>query len=327
MLRADVLMPGSWALRASLASLLLCANALPSVLYRGHLERSNERPIIGILTQECSPSFLKHGKSYLAASYVKFIESAGARVMPIRLNCSDEEYDRIFQSINGVLFPGGGVNLKTSQYSSIARIFYNKALEANDKGDYFPVWGTCLGFEELTYLTSGKILLVRTNTTGVAFPLNFTSDAKDSRLFKDFPDELLRHLATEPLTANFHYWSLSKQNFRANNKLWKFYKVLTTNTHNEVEFISTMEAFEYPIYGVQWHPEKNPFEWYNSSGIPHSPSAVKAAYYTADFFVNEARKSLHHFSSKEEETKALIYNYIPVFLGGSSIFQQVFFFD
>ncbi|XP_019383268.1 PREDICTED: gamma-glutamyl hydrolase [Gavialis gangeticus] len=324
-------MPGSRALRASLSSFLvssfLCANVLPSVLYRGHLERSNERPIIGILTQECPPSFLKYGSSYLAASYVKFIESAGARVVPIRLNRSDEEYDRIFQSINGVLFPGGGVKLKTSQYSSIARIFYNKALEANDKGDYFPVWGTCLGFEELTYLTSGKILLVQTNTTGVALPLNFTSDAKDSRLFKNFPDELLRHLATEPLTANFHNWSLSKQNFTANSKLWKFYKVLTTNIHNEVEFISTMEAFEYPIYGVQWHPEKSPFEWYNSSGISHSPSAVKAAYYTAEFFVNEARKSLHHFSSKKEETKALIYNYIPVFIGGSSIFQQVFFFD
>jgi len=25
----------------------------------------------------------------------------------------------------------------------------NLAIEANDKGDYFPVWGTCLGFELL----------------------------------------------------------------------------------------------------------------------------------------------------------------------------------
>ena len=26
----------------------------------------------------------------------------------------------------------------------------NLAKEANDNGDYFPVWGTCLGFEALT---------------------------------------------------------------------------------------------------------------------------------------------------------------------------------
>lgn len=48
-------------------------------------------------------------------------------------------------------------------------------LKANDNGDYFPVWGTCLGHEELTYLSSGELLLVNTKTEGSAFPLNFTS--------------------------------------------------------------------------------------------------------------------------------------------------------
>ncbi|PKU28392.1 hypothetical protein llap_21304 [Limosa lapponica baueri] len=61
--------------------------------------------------------------------------------------------------------------------------------------------------------------------------------------------------------------------------------------------------YEYPIYGVQWHPEKSPFEWKNSPGIPHSPSAVKAAYYIADFFINEASKLSEHqwgFEAYEE---------------------------
>lgn len=51
-------------------------------------------------------------------------------------------------------------------------------LQANDKGDYFPIWGTCLGHEELTYLTSGEILLVHTKTNGFSLPLNFTSGEK-----------------------------------------------------------------------------------------------------------------------------------------------------
>ncbi|XP_074800412.1 gamma-glutamyl hydrolase-like [Natator depressus] len=308
--------------------LLLCANALASVVSGSRRGGSNERPIIGILAQECDfTSFSRFGSSYIAASYVKFLESAGARVVPIRLNHSEEEYEKIFQSINGVLFPGGGVDLKTSEYSRIARIFYNKALKANDKGDYFPVWGTCLGYEELTYLTSGEILLTWTNTEDFALPLNFTTAAQDSRMFKNFPDFLLKKLATESLTAHFHHWSLSMQNFTQNEKLRNFYKVLTTNTHADVEFISTMEAHKYPIYGVQWHPEKNPFEWKNSSGIPHSASAMKVAYYVADFLVNEARKSLHHFPNKGEETKTLIYNYTPVFTGTFSSFEQVYFFD
>ncbi|XP_075600116.1 gamma-glutamyl hydrolase [Balearica regulorum gibbericeps] len=313
---------------AILLLLLLRCAAAASVVLRGRQVEGNERPIIGILSQECHfEKFHRFGRSYIAASYVKFLESAGARVVPIRLNLSDEEYDKIFHSINGVLFPGGGVDLKTSEYSRVAKIFYHKALEANDKGDYFPVWGTCLGHEELTYLTSGEVLLVNTKTDGFALPLNFTSAAKDSRLFKNFPDDVLHAFATEPLTSNFHMWSLSMENFTKNEKLRNFYNVLTTNTVNEVEFISTMEAYKYPIYGVQWHPEKNPFEWKNSPGIPHSPSAVRASYYIADFFINEARKSLHHFPSEDEETKELIYNYTPVYTGTFSSFQQIYFFD
>lgn len=34
-------------------------------------------------------------------------------------------------------------------------------------------------------------------------------DALQSRMFRNFPAELLVSLALEPLTANFHKWSLS----------------------------------------------------------------------------------------------------------------------
>lgn len=51
------------------------------------IEALNDRPIVGILSQE-TYSVNKYFpdeeyKSYIAASYVKFIESAGARVIPI----------------------------------------------------------------------------------------------------------------------------------------------------------------------------------------------------------------------------------------------------
>lgn len=41
------------------------------------------------------------------------------------------------------------------------------------------------------------------------------------------------------------------------------------------------------MYGVQWHPEKPPYEWGSFDGISHAPSAVKAAFYLAEFFVSE----------------------------------------
>lgn len=72
-----------------------------------------------------------------------------------------------------------GISVQSSSCkSSVLFILLLFILKANDKGDYFPIWGTCLGHEELTYLTSNKVLLVNTKTTGLALPLNFTSGEK-----------------------------------------------------------------------------------------------------------------------------------------------------
>ncbi|XP_039629172.1 zgc:171566 [Polypterus senegalus] len=303
---------------------VMCGQILPAF----SSIRLNNRPIIGILAQENrlrDPQ--PQGTSYIAASYVKYLEAAGARVVPIRINLTDAEYEKLFYSINGLLLPGGEVDLETSQYARIAKIFYNLAVKANDDSDYFPIWGICLGFEQLTVLTSGKNVLTKTKTQGVGMPLSFTSDAMESRLFGFFPEDLMQALATEDITANYHEWSLSVQNYTANAKLMNFYKILSTNTDGEIEFISTMEAFKYPFYGMQWHPEKNAFEWVDKSGMSHSPSALKAAFYTADFFVNEAKKNFHYFEDEEDESKALIYNYCPVFKGQDSIFIQNYYFD
>ncbi|KAG7488488.1 hypothetical protein MATL_G00035360 [Megalops atlanticus] len=305
----------------TLLSLFVFVNSGSSAVLR---RERNDAPIIGVLAQEL-PKPQAFATSYVAASYVKFLESAGARVVPVKVNQSHQEYERLFNSINGVLLPGGGVNLTTSGYGEAARVFYSLALKANSEGDYFPVWGTCLGFQELTYLTSGKFLLSPTNTTGIALPLVFTKDSRNSKLFRNFPADILEALASEPLTENLHQWSLTMKSYNKSEELRMFYKVLTTNFDGKVEFVSTMEAYKFPFYGTQWHPEKNPFEWIRSE-IPHSPNAVKATFFMADFFVNEARKSSHQFPSKEEESEALIYQYNATYTEKTSPFEQMYLF-
>ncbi|XP_040921319.1 gamma-glutamyl hydrolase [Toxotes jaculatrix] len=301
---------------------LLCVSLLCFPFYSS--AKRNDSPIIGVLAQEVY-SQKPNRTAYIAASYVKFLESAGARVVPVMINQTLEEYKTLFSSINGILYPGGGVSIISSGYERAAKIFFELAIEANKRGDYFPVWGTCLGFEQLTLLTSGKAILAYTNTSGVALPLNFTNEAKDSRMFKGFPPELMKDLASQPLTENSHKWSLASVTYNSNEELKKFYKVLSTNTDGKVEFVSTMEAYNCPIYGTQWHPEKNAFEWtrpYN----PHTRSAVKTTFYMAEFFVSEARKNFHRFESEEGENKALIYNYNPVYTGHQGAFEQIYFF-
>lgn len=85
--------------------------------------------------------------------------------MPIRYYASDAELRRLFNSVNGLIFPGGLVRLQLdltcaaalrivvpepdacpqtwlwrhSPYVIAARKLYDMAIEANDAGDPFPV--------------------------------------------------------------------------------------------------------------------------------------------------------------------------------------------
>lgn len=46
----------------------------------------NDRPIVGVLAQEISShlsQYFEDANSYIAASYVKFVEGGGARVVPV----------------------------------------------------------------------------------------------------------------------------------------------------------------------------------------------------------------------------------------------------
>jgi len=77
------------------------------------------------------------------------VESAGARAVPILWTMTDAEITRRFDAVNGLLFPGGGGNVCDGRYAEVGRLLLRLALQANDRGSYFPVWGTCLGYEQI----------------------------------------------------------------------------------------------------------------------------------------------------------------------------------
>ncbi|XP_018322816.1 gamma-glutamyl hydrolase-like [Agrilus planipennis] len=63
-----------------------------------------ETPVIGILSQETYSvrDYLNEGyDSFIAASYVKFVESAGGRVIPIWIGQNDTYYKTVVNKTNG----------------------------------------------------------------------------------------------------------------------------------------------------------------------------------------------------------------------------------
>lgn len=54
----------------------------------------------------------------------------------------------LFHSVNGIIFPGGDADFTpgTTFYDNTQYLF-NLTIEANNKGDYFPIIGICQGME------------------------------------------------------------------------------------------------------------------------------------------------------------------------------------
>ena len=294
-------------------------------------ETLNNRPIIGVIMQSTEGiGFHSTKPNYIAASYIKYLESSGARVVPIWNDLTYEETEEIFNSINGVLFPGGDVDCVSSGYATVGKTILDLAKKSFDKQprDYFPVWGTCLGHECLSTYVAGSSILSRTDSENITLVLNFKDGYKESQIYQNLPADLGTFLSTVPSTANFHDWSVTVKSFNDNKNMTNFYNILSTSVdRNGIEFVSTMEGKHYPFFSTQWHPEKNSFEWNSTRNMSHVQKAIETTQYMSNIFVNKARLSQHKFKSQEKEEAALIYNYPPSYTGGYTIFEQVYFFD
>jgi len=208
-----------------------------------------DRPIIGILSQGISSSLddmLPDGHNfttYIAASYVKWVEAAGARAVPIIVNGDTEYYEKIYSGINGLLIPGGAVSIYSSPYAEASRHLMELAQKDNDQFEVFPIWATCLGFETVATITNnGEPLLKRCNSYDQALPLELVDGWEFSTLLGQADSEIISDLTSMPVTANFHHWCLTPENF-TRFELDKFWNILSTNEDSDgVEFISTIEV-------------------------------------------------------------------------------------
>lgn len=321
-------------LLGAVASKSLHATTLPPA--------TNLRPIIGVLTVPLAggcvtfrgkgfTSFDSSPTSCFHSLYVKWIESSGARVVPIRYDSTDAELLRLVSSVNGILFTGGDTPIihTDSQYMHAAGFLLNHTVNSKD---HFPLWGTCMGIQTLSILVSEDSSVLESGIfTGVdpqMMPLNVTDDAKTfSRLLneKTTPTNVMNSLLHSKVTTNLHHDGVNPKTFMTNEKLKDFFYVLSTNVDTSNHpFVSTIEAKNHPIYGVQWHPERPQFDWSYNGQLNHDMEAIYTMQYFSNYFINEARRNHRSFDTIKDETEALIYNYNPIASGYS---YQAYLFE
>jgi len=280
----------------------------------------NDRPIFGVVTQES-----KRGQ-YFPASYPKFLESGGARTVPILSTATTEELRYYFEALSGVFFPGGSASVApSSDLYRVAKLFLTWMQEDVDKGGYFVIIGHCLGFELLGAVVSEDPKALGYYTMNDPIPLNFTSYGLNSRYMAGANQNVRDILSSQAVTLNHHERGFSPAIFKDNAKLGSYFNVVSTNfDEHGREFVSTIEGKDYPVYALQWHAEKPQFEWTQDDNIPHTNDAITAMQHFSNFYVSEGRKSAHKFATKAEETKALLYNYSPIFTNSYFVQEYVF---
>jgi len=240
--------------------------------------------MIGIIDAPNIKSNVHCGESYLHMSYIHWVEMSGETAVIIPYDIKEDKLLEILKRINGVIWVGGGIENK--QYHTekqnddlLNTLFttYQYALAENDKGNYYPIWGTCLGFyilimfvkeEKETILES----IVAYNKSG-NYPCTFTkSHSKLKKWFAPFQSRMKKY----PCVLQNHEYGV---NTVPEDKV----RIVSMQDN----FINIVEFIKYPFYGVHFHPER-----------PQTDFAIKVTEQFILFFKNECSKNKNKWKWK-----------------------------
>ncbi|CAI2372243.1 unnamed protein product [Moneuplotes crassus] len=299
----------------------------------------NNAPVIGVLTLPMRVGDIEEDGKYtpfdpetmdeeehshyiLYYSVSMYLELAGARVVPIFHDASEEELIPLLNKLNGVLFSGGDLDLVDREteeyhiYTKTSQIIFNYALNRTDEGDEFPLFGICQGFQLLNILRSEERLLLKhgyadTKVNDYLYP--HVDNYTESRLFSRIDHGKEKVYAQEKVAINIHDWSVYLSDYTDDRpELAEFYQVLSYAEDDEENVIVTaigtsllnfIEAHSYPIYGVQFHPERTFYRFSEKHDYVRTPEARALSEDLIFFFVEETRRSNHTFDSWEELDK------------------------
>jgi len=221
--------------------------------------------VVGIVSVPLSPNkkfFKVCGDSYIASSHITWLKRQNIEVLIIPYTTKNLKY--YFNRIHGLYLPSGGAFAGTQmKYYNICKKLLMMAMKENDKGCHFPVWGCCMGFQQMLILADGNddvdnFLQKFDSFNNLLLPIKFTEEGKHSRFVRGIGEKSLKKLKNTKCTMNNHKLGITPAKMKKNKRVNAFYKnVGTSKDRKGKEFVAIIEARHYPFYGVQWHPERD----------------------------------------------------------------------
>lgn len=242
---------------------------------------------------------------YIMSAYVKFMEAAGAQVVPILPSESEEEVRAKLNKLNGVLFPGG-----SGDYWAQGKLVFEEIQKINDEGTFYPLWTTCQGYEYVLTYTSdvGMDILQRFPISSDSLPLSFTANPYKTRMFEGM-GESVWGFTSGNYTYNSHSYGISTLSFETDNGLKEFWDLTSVSFMPDgTPFSATIEAKNYPIFGTQFHPEKPSELWVDGKAINHSYESIQLQRHFSELFIAMTRANGNSYGSFADTKDDLIAN-------------------
>ena len=200
---------------------------------------------VGIITM---PSNSVPGSaSYIPLTVIDWFRSSGITVVPISYRLKPRDVPATFQNIHGLFLQGGPHYVPS--YMRLVSLFLKEARAAAASSDYFPVWGTCHGFQLMLKEFDGPWPLESMDSMTWTAPIQKVEAVEAEEAGR----MTLYHC--DPVEFS-HQYGITRSLFNATPALYDNFRILATAVDRRgQEYVAAAEHRTLPFYGVQFHPE------------------------------------------------------------------------
>ena len=292
--------------------------------------------------QNIDPLVYYNKRSFIAKSYISWLQDQGVEVVPVDINLSDEAINNILSTLNGIVLTGGANSLFNLNQTimldggnSTANLIYKpsyyllkvgqiiEAAKHINETRKFSVWAICLGFESLLISQSGNTkTLDDIDNLNYSAPIVFVDDEES-----DFGNYINGHalmkdkMETQPLAYFTHKYGFLTESFKNNRQLSENFRIVATSvSKQQKDIVALVEHKTLPFIASQYHPEKNKYETNKGYNINHSAEAIEASNLMAKYFI----ETMDDWRYQDQQPIEDIYDVNPVIeFGPTKMFTKI----